>query len=503
MPFNSLINKIMLRRIPQIEAFMKDPAGVQNKVFTELINNAKNTVWGNFYDFKSIKTQQTFAQRVPVNTYDDLLPFFERILKGEQNVLWNTDIKWFSKSSGTTSTRSKFIPVSKESLEECHYKGGKDMLAIYCNNHPDSNIFNGSSLALGGSRQENAVGSDMFLGDVSAILIDNLPFWAEWYRVPKKEIALMPEWEEKLQKMIQSVSNENVSSLSGVPSWMMVLLKGIIQYTGKQIQQVWPNLEVYFHGGVSFKPYSKQYSEILPENMNYMETYNASEGFFGLQDRTDSSSMLLLLDYGIYYEFIPFEDLEKQNPKTLPLEDVELNKNYAMLISTNGGLWRYMIGDTVMFTEKYPYRFKITGRTKNYINICGEELIVNNTDKAINIAARATNALVKDYTGAPLFDKQNNTARHQWIVEFSQQPDSLEKFTEIFDVSLRNVNSDYDAKRYKNLVLQVPEVISAPEDTFYKWLKQKGKLGGQHKVPRLANDRIFIDQLLAIINQNQ
>ncbi|MBP3253309.1 MAG: GH3 auxin-responsive promoter family protein [Bacteroidales bacterium] len=503
MPFNSLINKIMLRRIPQIEAFMKDPAGVQNKVFTELINNAKNTVWGNFYDFKSIKTQQTFAQRVPVNTYDDLLPFFERILKGEQNVLWNTDIKWFSKSSGTTSTRSKFIPVSKESLEECHYKGGKDMLAIYCNNHPDSNIFNGSSLALGGSRQENAVGSDMFLGDVSAILIDNLPFWAEWYRVPKKEIALMPEWEEKLQKMIQSVSNENVSSLSGVPSWMMVLLKGIIQYTGKQIQQVWPNLEVYFHGGVSFKPYSKQYSEILPESMNYMETYNASEGFFGLQDRTDSSSMLLLLDYGIYYEFIPFEDLEKQNPKTLPLEDVELNKNYAMLISTNGGLWRYMIGDTVMFTEKYPYRFKITGRTKNYINICGEELIVNNTDKAINIAARATNALVKDYTGAPLFDKQNNTARHQWIVEFSQQPDSLEKFTEIFDVSLRNVNSDYDAKRYKNLVLQVPEVISAPEDTFYKWLKQKGKLGGQHKVPRLANDRIFIDQLLAIINQNQ
>ncbi len=500
MPFNNLINKIMLLRIPQIENFMHNPIDTQHKVFQYLIESAKNTVWGNYYDYKSIKDEEMFAKRVPINTYEDLLPFFERILKGEQNVLWNSDIKWFSKSSGTTSSRSKFIPVSKESLEECHYKGGKDMLAIYCNNHPDTNLFKGSSLALGGSHQEDKSISDMFLGDVSAILIDNLPFWAEWYRVPKKEIALLSDWELKLQMMTQSVSAKNVTSLSGVPSWMLVLLKGIMDYTGKTIKEVWPELEVYFHGGVSFKPYLKQYQQILDTSVNYMETYNASEGFFGLQDRTDSSSMLLLLDYGIYYEFVPFDELESTNPKTLPLADVELNKNYAMLISTNGGLWRYMIGDTIMFTEKTPYRFKITGRTKNFINMCGEEVIVNNSDKAMSIAARATNATIKDYTGAPYIDKQNDLRSHQWIVEFSQEPDSLEKFIEILDESLRNVNSDYDAKRYKNFVLQRPIVIKAKENTFYNWLKSKGKLGGQHKIPRLSNDRKFIEEIININN---
>lgn len=496
MPLNSLVNKIMLLRIPQIENFMRNPIDTQHRVFKNLISEAKDTVWGNFYDYKSIKDEEAFAKRVPVNTYDDLLPFFERILKGEQNVLWNTDIKWFSKSSGTTSTRSKFIPVSKESLEECHYKGGKDMLAIYCNNHPDSNVFNGASLALGGSRQDKQEGNDMFLGDVSAIIIDNLPFWAEWFRVPKKEIALMPEWESKLNKMIASVSTENVVSLSGVPSWMMVLLKGITEYTGKSISEVWPNLEVYFHGGVSFRPYMKQYQQMLGENVNYMETYNASEGFFGLQDQVDRSSMLLLLDYGIYYEFIAFEDLDKPNPKTINLADVELGKNYAMLISTNGGLWRYMIGDTICFTEKYPYRFKITGRTKNYINTCGEEIIVNNSDKALSLAARATNAAIKEYTGAPYFNKENQKRMHQWVVEFEKQPDDMEKFVEIFDESLRSVNSDYDAKRYKNLVLQRPLVVVGREKVFYDWLKERSKLGGQHKIPRLSNDRKFIEEIL-------
>lgn len=501
MPFNSLINKIMLMRIPQIEYFMKNPIEVQHKVFLDLISNAKNTVWGNFYDYNSIKKEETFAKRVPVNDYDSLLPFFNRIMKGEQNVLWNSDIKWFSKSSGTTSTRSKYIPVSKESLNDCHYKGGKDMLALYCNNHPNSNIFSGASLALGGSRQENDMNNDMFLGDVSAIIIDNLPFWAEWFRVPNKNIALLPDWETKLHKMIESVSTENVVSLSGVPSWMLVLLKGIIDYTGKSITEVWPNLEVYFHGGVSFKPYYTQYKAILPETMNYMETYNASEGFFGLQDRTDSSSLLLLLDYGIYYEFIPFEEFDKEHPKTLPLADVETHKNYAMLISTNGGLWRYLIGDTIMFTDIKPYRFKITGRTKNFINACGEELIVNNADKAISIACQATDASVREYTGAPLFDKEHGKTLHQWVMEFNKQPNDMEKFTDIFDSSLRNVNSDYDAKRYKDLVLQRPSVVVAPENTFYLWLKEKGKLGGQHKIPRLSNDRIVIEEILKIIEK--
>lgn len=498
MPLSTLINKIMLRRIPQIENFMKNPIDVQHKVFKSLIENSKETVWGKYYDYKSIKNEETFNSRVPLNDYNTLLPFFTRILKGEQNVLWSSEIKWFSKSSGTTSTKSKFIPVSKESLEECHYKGGKDMLALYCNNHSDSNIFSGSSLALGGSRQDNVYNNDIFCGDVSAILINNLPFWAEWYRVPKKEIALLPEWEEKLSKMIETVSKEDVSSLSGVPSWMLLLLNGIIDYTGKSIEEVWPNLEVYFHGGVSFRPYREQYEKILPKQMNYMETYNASEGFFGLQDRTDLDSMLLLLDYGIYYEFIPFEDLEKEDKRILPLADVETGKNYAMVISTNGGLWRYMIGDTICFTEKTPYRFKITGRTKNYINMCGEELIVDNADKALGMACKATDSEIIDYTGAPFTNKHTNERCHEWVIEFKKEPEDLKKFTEIFDRSLQNVNSDYEAKRYKNFVLQMPILHIAPNNTFYTWMKEKGKLGGQHKVPRLSNDRKIIEEILKI-----
>jgi hypothetical protein len=502
MAINNIISKIMLRRIPQIENFMKSPIDVQHKVFKDLIFNAKDTVWGRYYDYKTIKNEESFNHRVPLNDYNSMLPFFNRIQKGEQNILWNSEIKWFSKSSGTTSTKSKFIPVSEESLEGCHYKGGKDMLALYCNNHPQSNIFSGYSLALGGSRQEAGFeDNDIFCGDVSAIIIDNLPFWAEWYRVPKKDIALMPDWDNKLKKMIESVSKNNIVSLSGVPSWMMLLLKGVIEYTGKEIKDVWPNIEVYFHGGVSFKPYRKQYEELLPKSMNYMETYNASEGFFGLQDRTDLDSLLLLLDYGIYYEFIPFEDLDKDDKRVLPLSDVEIGKNYAMVISTNGGLWRYMIGDTICFTEKAPYRFKITGRTKNYINACGEEVIVDNADKAFSLACNATNSEISEYTGCPLFDKKHNRTLHQWVVEFNKEPDDMEKFIDVFDKALQEVNSDYEAKRYKDMILKRPIILSAPKDTFYSWLKDKGKLGGQHKIPRLANDRTYMEEILKIIQK--
>lgn len=496
MPLNTLMSKIMLMRLPQIENFMKNPLDVQHKVFCQLIDSAKDTVWGKYYDYKSIKDEETYNKRVPLNNYNSLLPFFTRILKGEQNILWNGEIKWFSKSSGTTAGKSKLIPVSKESLEDCHYKGGKDMLSIYCNNHPNSNIFSGSSLALGGSKQDNVYDNNIFCGDVSAIIINNLPFWAEWFRVPKKDIALMPDWEEKLQLMVSSVSKENVVSLSGVPSWMLVLLNRVIEYTGKTIGEVWPNLEVYFHGGVSFSPYMEQYKKILPSSVNYMETYNASEGFFGLQDRTDSDAMLLLLDYGIYYEFIPFEDLEKENKRIIPLSDVELGKNYAMVISTNGGLWRYMIGDTVCFSEKTPYRFKITGRTKNYINLCGEEIIVDNVDKALSIACNETEAQILEYTGAPLQDKVNDINRHEWIIEFETEPNDMEKFISVFDKALQEVNSDYEAKRYKDLVLKKPIIHIAKKDLFYNWLKDNGKLGGQHKVPRLSNDRKFIEELL-------
>lgn len=494
---NSIVNKLMLRRIPQIENFMKNPIDVQQKVFQNLILSAKDTIWGKFYDYSSITNQRIYNERVPLNDYNSLLPFFNRIIKGEQNVLWNSDIKWFSKSSGTTSTRSKFIPVSEESLQECHYKGGKDMLALYCNNHPDSQIFSGYSLALGGSRQE-ATNDDIFCGDVSAIIIDNLPFWAEWYRVPKKEIALMPDWDTKLKKMIESVSVTNISSLSGVPSWMLMLLEGVMAYTNKSIEEVWPNIEVYFHGGVSFNPYRKQYQQILPKTMNYMETYNASEGFFGLQDRTDDDSLLLLLDYGIYYEFIPFEDLDKEDKKIIPLSDVELNKNYAMVISTNGGLWRYMIGDTISFTEIAPYRFKITGRTKSYINACGEELIVDNADKAISKACRQTNSSVVEYTACPLFDKPNNRTLHQWVIEFEKEPQDMDDFITRLDTCLQEVNSDYQAKRYKDMILKKPMVNVVPKNTFYLWLKDKGSLGGQHKIPRLSNDRKYVEQILSV-----
>ena len=495
---NKLINKIIKTRIPQIEYFMNNPLEVQQEVLTDLISNAKNTTWGKYYDYKSIRNWEDFNERVSLNDYNSLLPFFERIRKGEENLLWSSEIKWFSKSSGTTANKSKFIPVSEESLQECHYKGGKDMLALYINNHENSEIFSGSSLALGGSAQENDSNSDIFVGDVSAILIDNLPYWAEFFRTPKKEIALMPEWESKLQMMIKEVSQTNVVSLSGVPSWMLVLLKGVIDHTGKSLKEVWPNLEVYFHGGVSFNPYRSQFANLLPQGINYMETYNASEGFFGLQDNKNLDSLLLLLDYGIYYEFIPFEELNSENPTIINLSQVKKNTNYAMIISTNGGLWRYMIGDTIMFTEIKPFRFKISGRTKSFINLCGEELISDNSDRAIEVACKATDAIVSEYTAGPYMGE---TRYHEWIIEFDKVPNDNEKFFEILDITLKELNSDYEAKRYKNIILQKPKVNIVEKGTFYLWLKSKGKLGGQNKIPRLANNRDYLDEILKLINK--
>lgn len=496
---NDLMNKIIKSRLPQIENFMKNPIEVQEKLLANLIKLGQETIWGKFYDYKNIKSPSDFDKKVPINDYESLKPFFERARAGEYNVLWPTEIRRFSKSSGTTSSKSKFIPVSEECLNECHYKAGKDMLALYCKNYPINNIFGGMNLALGGSKHENELNNDIFCGDVSAIIIDNLPFWAEMYRVPKKEIALMPEWESKLNKMVESVINSNVVSLSGVPSWMMVLLKNIEDKTGKRIEELWPDLDVYFHGGVSFVPYRKQFEEILPKSVSYMETYNASEGFFGLQDRTDSDSLLLLLDNGVYYEFIPMEQIGSDNPKVLNLADVEVGKNYAMLITTNAGLWRYMIGDTIMFTEKTPFRFKITGRTKNFINACGEEVIVDNAIKALDVACKETESRVDEYTAAPLFEKDSDTIFHQWIIEFDKVPDDMQRFTEIFDKALQEVNSDYEAKRYKNLVLKMPQIISVPKGTFYQWLKTRGKLGGQNKVPRLSNNREYIEEILKLI----
>ncbi len=500
----AIINTFMIwlskKRVYQIDFFKKYPIEMQEELLKKLISSAKNTDWGKLYDYKSIISWENFNERVPVNDYDSLKPYIERLRKGEQNVLWPSDIKWFAKSSGTTSDKSKYIPVSVESITECHYKGGKDMLAIYCDNYPDTNVFGGSNLALGGSQQINEYNTDAYYGDLSAIIIENLPFWAELYRVPKREIATMGEWEEKLAKMVETTINSNVASIAGVPSWMLLLLRRILEYTNKKdIKEVWPNLEVYFHGGVSFDPYVEQFNEIISGNMRYVNTYNASEGFFGIQDQKDSDDLLLMLDYGVYYEFISLNEAHSDNPKVIPLQDVELGKNYAMVISTNAGLWRYKIGDTVMFTSLFPYRIKITGRTKNFINVCGEEVIVDNANNALRIACEKTHAIISEYTAAPLFCKEDKSTCHQWLIEFRKSPQDIEYFTEIFDNALKSFNSDYEAKRYHDMILKKPHVIEVAQGTFYEWLKKKNRLGGQYKVPRLSNDRKHIDEILTII----
>ncbi|HOY31517.1 MAG TPA: GH3 auxin-responsive promoter family protein [Bacteroidales bacterium] len=492
----------MKQRIHQIELFIKYPHEVQNDCLQWLLSSAKNTEWGERYDYKSISTAEQFKNTVPVSTYDDLKPYIDRLRKGEKNILWPQDIKWFAKSSGTTSDKSKFIPMSEDAIEDCHFKGGKDVLTLYCHNNPDTEMFSGKGLALGGSHIVSEFDNDAVYGDLSAILIQNLPFWAQFIRTPDITVALMNEWEEKLDKMAKITLKENVTSISGVPSWTMVLLKRILDITGKNnINEVWEHLEVFIHGGISFVPYKEQYKRIIPsETMNYMETYNASEGFFGIQDRKNADDMLLMLDYGIYYEFLPAEDFGKENPQTKALDEVEPGKNYALIISTNAGLWRYIIGDTIVFTSVDPYRIRITGRTKNFINAFGEELMVDNADKALEVACKKTGAVIADYTAAPVYFDEKNNGAHEWVIEFETLPDNMGYFGEVFDNALKSVNSDYEAKRYKNMVLNAPLINVVPSGTFYKWLKKKGKLGGQYKVPRLANERTYVDEIMELHN---
>ena len=500
---NSLFNWYMKKRIHQIELFMKYPLDVQDEWLHILISSAENTEWGKRYDYRSLLTVEQFKERVPLQNYDTLKPYIERMLLGEQNILWPSEIKWFAKSSGTTSDRSKFIPVSEETLDECHFKGGKDMLSIYCNNRPNAQMFTGKGLVLGGSHQINQLcpDKDIHYGDLSAVLIKNLPVWAEYLRTPNMAIALMDNYEEKMDRMAEATIRENVTSISGVPTWTIVLAKKVMDITGaSNLLEVWPNLEAYFHGAVNFSPYREQFKELIPaQSMYYLETYNASEGFFGIQDQSDSDELLLMLDYGIYYEFLPIENVDQENPKTLALGEVVLHRNYAIIISTNGGLWRYVIGDTVKFTSLSPFRIKITGRTKHFINAFGEEIIIDNAEKALTQACLATNAKIKDYTACPIYFTADETGGHEWIIEFDQQPSDFDKFVDILDQTLRDVNSDYDAKRFNDMAISRPKVHNAPPETFYKWLKEKGKLGGQHKVPRLANNREYVDEILHLL----
>ena len=495
---NSIVTWLNFKRLYQIDLFRKFPYDAQREVLFNLIDQAKNTEFGQKHDFKSIKSIEEFQQRVPIHDYDKLKPFVDRLMKGEQNILWPSEIKWFAKSSGTTSDKSKFIPVSRETLEDAHFRGGKDILAIYTTNFPETGIFKGKGLTLGGSHQINKINNESFYGDLSAILIENLPFWTYFIKTPSQEIALMSEWEEKLEKIADTTIKENVTSIAGVPSWMLVLIKYILNKTGKNnILEVWPNLELFTHGGVSFEPYREQYAKLIPKkNMNYLETYNASEGFFAIQDQPDNNEMLLMLDYGIFYEFIPMEDFEKENPRVLHIDNVKKGGNYAIVITTNSGLWRYVIGDTVTFTSLYPHKIKISGRTKHFINAFGEEVIIENAEKALNEACLKTNALIRDYTAAPVFMSENKKGTHEWLIEFERLPKNTEEFITILDVSLQAANSDYEAKRYKNITLEKPILSIAKDGLFYNWLKDKGKIGGQNKVPRLANNRKYIDELL-------
>ena len=493
---NSFVIWRMKKRFHQIELFLKYPHEVQKDSLTMLLKTAEDTEWGKRYDFKSINTYETFKSRIKLQDYDSLKGDISRTKKGEKNILWPTDIKWFAQSSGTTSDKSKYIPVSEASLFDCHYKGGKDMLAIYCNWFENTQVFTGKTITMGGSSKINPHITGSYTGDLSAILIDNLPFWVTRQRSPGKDIVFIDDWELKIAKMADRVIKENITSISGVPSWTQVLFNRVLEKTNStNLKEVWPNLELYMHGAVKFDPYREIFKEYCPD-LNYLETYNASEGFFGLQFDKGISDFLLMLDYGIFYEFISAGEWDKENPKCLTLDGVELGKSYAIVITTNAGLWRYQLGDTVEFTSLNPFKIRITGRTKHFINAFGEELVIDNTDKALAIACGKTGSIISDYTAAPQYLKNNQNGCHEWAIEFKIPPFDINYFQVTLDNALKSLNSDYEAKRFNDMILGPPKIHSLPIGTFYKWLKGKGKLGGQNKVPRLKNDRSIIEEIL-------
>jgi len=481
----------------QVHYFMDNPHEVQAKVLKELMTKGQNTVYGKLHGMSASHSYHQFSQSLPVVNYDRLKPFIERVMRGEQNVLWSSKISWFAKSSGTASGKSKFIPVSMETLDECHYKAGKDLVGIYCHNHPDTGFFTGKGLVLGGSHEPVPNNNDAKLGDVSAVMLENLPLIARIFRAPNNNIAVMGEWEKKLDIMAETTTAQNMTNMAGVPSWTMVLLKKILERTGKnKICDVWPNLELYIHGGVNFEPYRSEFENIIGKDINFLQAYNASEGHFGIQYERNSDDMLLMMDYGIFFEFIPWGEINKEDPKVIPLSDVEVGKHYAILITTNSGLWRYKIGDTVEFTSVHPYKIKVSGRTKSFINAFGEELIVDNAEKAISAACRETGARIKDYTAGPVYQSVEDKGSHEWAIEFEREPQCLQTFTELLDKNLQMVNSDYEAKRYKSLALELPKVHSVPRDTFHNWMRNKRKLSAQIKVPRLSNDRRILNEIL-------
>ncbi|MCF1715738.1 GH3 auxin-responsive promoter family protein [Flavihumibacter sp. RY-1] len=494
------ISRLARLRLWQIEQWVANPVAAQREVLQELVTSAQYTEIGRQYGFNRLFTVREFKRTVPVHEYEDLKPFIERMLQGEENLLWNTPIRWFAKSSGTTSDKSKFIPVSDESLEENHYQGAKDVLTLYYGHNPDSELLSGKGLVIGGSHQVSQATEDISYGDLSAVLLQNSPFWGHWLRTPDLSIALMDEWEHKIEQLALNTIPENVTSISGVPTWTLVLMKRILEMTGKScIAEVWPNLELYMHGGVSFVPYREQFRQLIGKDIQYLEMYNASEGFFAAQDSPDADGMLLFTRHGIFYEFMPIEEYGKKFPNTVGLNKVQLGKQYAPVISTTGGLWRYIIGDTIQFSSLAPYRIKVSGRLKHFINAFGEEVIVDNTDKAISSACEKTGAAVNDYTAAPIYFSQHGNGAHEWLVEFEKEPEDLALFAYELDSALKNLNSDYEAKRQKDIALRMPVVRAVKKGLFNEWLRSRGKLGGQHKVPRLSNDRTILESILSFL----
>lgn len=493
------ISSLARMRLWRIEGWKTHPQDAQREVLQDLVTAAQYTEFGKKYNFSTLFNIRSFKQTVPVHEYEDIKPYIQRTMEGEQNLLWNTPIYWFAKSSGTTSDKSKFIPVSDESLEDCHYKAAKDVLTMYYQFKPESDLLTGKGLVLGGSHTINPLNHEAQYGDLSAVLLQNTPFWGNWLRTPDLSIALMDEWESKIEMLAQSTIRENVTSISGVPTWTLVLFRRILEITGKQsIAEVWPNLELYMHGGVSFTPYREQFQKIIGKPIDYLEMYNASEGFFAAQDIPGGEGMLLFVDHGVFMEFMPVEEYGKPFPDTIGLSEVEKGKNYALVISTNGGLWRYLVGDTIQFTSLDPFRIKVSGRLKHYMNAFGEEVIVDNTDKAIAAASAATGAVVNDYTAAPVYFSEGSNGAHEWLIEFEQQPSSLEAFTRELDSALKTLNSDYEAKRYKDIALRIPIIHPLEKGIFSNWLKSRGKLGGQHKVPRLSNERTHLEEIKAL-----
>jgi len=499
---NKLVLKATEKRLRQIDYFKSHPFEVQKDIFDQLIKEGKKTKFGLEHHFNEIfgdQSIQNFQNHVPIRSYEELKPYIDRVRKGEKNVLWTGKVKWFAISSGTTNSVSKFIPVSKQALKNCHFRGGKDIIAIYSHTFPDTQIVKSKSIVIGGSQQITDLDNNRYYGDLSAVIIDNLPVWTQLLKTPNKKTALIPHWEIKIEMITEQAVKENVTSITGVPSWTLVLLKHILKKTGRSnISELWPDFEVFFHGGVSFVPYRSEFERIMPSRVRFMETYNASEGFFGIQDDLKSDDMLLMLDLGIFYEFIPLEQVSNETPDVYTIGNVEIGKNYALVITTNSGLWRYLIGDTIIFTSLKPHKFKITGRIKHFINAFGEELIIDNAEKALHSATEKTQSHIRDYTAAPIYMSENTTGSHEWLIEFSKMPDNFEHFKLELDEALKRINSDYAAKRHKNMTLQDPVIHCAKDGLFYEWLKSKGKTGGQNKVPRLSNNREYMDELLEL-----